>query len=95
VASASYTIIVPTPTFRLATGTYAGTQSVSINDAMAGATCDYSLTAGTASTTPTTSSTQYTGTISMSGTSVLESLCALTAARPEGARHRVGPRDLR
>ena len=75
VASAAYTITVPTPTFTPAAGTYANNQSVTISDATSGATCYYTLTAGTTGTTPTTSSTQYSNAISVTATSVLESLC--------------------
>jgi hypothetical protein len=51
---------VPTPTFSPGAGTYTSSQSVTISDAISGATCYYTLTAGTTGTTPTTSSTQYT-----------------------------------
>ena len=66
---------VATPTFSPAAGSYTGTQSVSISDSTSGATCYYTLTAGTTGTAPTTSSTQYTGAISVTATSVLEALC--------------------
>ncbi len=75
VASAAYTITVPTPTFSLAAGSYTGTQSVTIADATSGATCYYTLTAGTTGTTPTTSSIKYTSAISVTASSVLEALC--------------------
>jgi len=78
VASAAYTITVPTPTFSPAAGSYTGTQSVTIADATSGATCYYTLTAGTTGTTPTTSSTKYTAAISVTASSVLESLCTYT-----------------
>jgi hypothetical protein len=78
VATAAYTITVPTPTFSPAAGTYTSTQSVSINDSTSGTTCYYTLTAGTMGTTPTTSSTRYTGAISVAVTSVLESLCTFS-----------------
>ena len=48
-----------TPTFSPAAGTYSGAQSVTISDATSGATIYYT----TNGTTPTTSSTKYTGTI--------------------------------
>ena len=75
VASAAYTITVPTPTFSPAAGTYTSSQSVTISDATSGATCYYTLAAGTTGTTPTTSSTKYTSAISVTATSVLEALC--------------------
>jgi hypothetical protein len=78
VVSATYTITVPTPTFSEGTGTYGGTQPITISDATSGATCYYTLTAGTTGTTPTTSSTQYTSAISVTATSVLEALCTYT-----------------
>jgi RHS repeat-associated protein len=78
VASAAYTITVPTPTFSPAAGTYTSTQSVTISDATSGTTCYYTLTAGTTGTTPTTSSTKYTSAVSVTATSVLEALCTLS-----------------
>ncbi|MGB0065941.1 MAG: chitobiase/beta-hexosaminidase C-terminal domain-containing protein, partial [Terracidiphilus sp.] len=78
VASAAYTITVPTPTMSPAAGSYVGTQSVTISDATSGATCYYTLTAGTTGTTPTTSSTKYTSAVSVTATSVLEALCTLS-----------------
>jgi len=67
---------VPTapPTFSPKAGTYSGTQMVSINDAVAGATIYYT----TDGTTPTTSSPQFTGTPITVSTS--ESLKAVALA---------------
>ena len=72
-ASATYTNITQAsaPTFSVVGGTYSTAQSVSISDATAGATIYYT----TNGTTPTTSSTQYTGTaISVSTTETLEAM---------------------
>jgi hypothetical protein len=74
VASAAYTITslptVATPTFSPAAGTYNSAQSVGISDATAGATIYYT----TNGTTPTTSSTQYTGPITVSSTETLQAI---------------------
>jgi len=79
VATAAYTIsasTVATPTFSPGAGSYTSSQSVTINDATSGASCYYTLTAGTTGATPSTSSTRYTSAIAVTATSVLESLCA-------------------
>jgi hypothetical protein len=74
VASAAYTITslpaVSTPAFSPAAGSYNSTQSVSISDATSGAIIYYT----TNGTTPTTSSTEYTGAISVSLTQTLEAI---------------------
>ena len=72
VASATYTITatVATPTFSPAAGSYTSAQSVSISDATSGATIYYT-TDGTA---PTTSSTAYSGPITVSTTETLEAI---------------------
>ncbi|MGD0893178.1 MAG: chitobiase/beta-hexosaminidase C-terminal domain-containing protein, partial [Terracidiphilus sp.] len=74
--SASYTIapVLPAPTLSLAAGTYTTTQTVTISDATAGATFYYT----TSGTTPTTSSTKYTGAISISATEKLEAIAVET-----------------
>jgi hypothetical protein len=59
-----------TPTFSLASGTYTGAQSVTLQDATSGATIYYT----TNGTTPTTSSTAYTGPISVSASETLEAI---------------------
>jgi hypothetical protein len=78
VASAAYTISSPTPvstpTFSPAGGTYTSAQSVTISDATSGATIYYT-TNGTA---PTTSSTAYTGAITVSSTETLEAVAVVT-----------------
>jgi Chitobiase/beta-hexosaminidase C-terminal domain len=82
IASAAYTITsalspptVSTPTFTPPAGTYTSTQSVTLSDATAGATVYYT----TDGTTPTTSSTPYTGPIMVSGTETLEAIAAVTS----------------
>lgn len=76
VASAAYTInpntggTVATPTFNPPGGNYAGSQSVSIFSATAGATLYYTSNG----TTPTTASTVYVGPITVSVTTTLKAL---------------------
>jgi hypothetical protein len=76
IASATYTIppLDATPVLSLGTGTYTGTQKVTITDATAGATIYYT-TNGTA---PTTSSTVYTGPISVVTSETLQAIAAKT-----------------
>jgi hypothetical protein len=82
VASATYTIggtgagSASTPTFSPGTGTYTGTQSVTISDATSDATIYYT----TNGTTPTTSSTEYTGPITVSSTETLQAIAVATGA---------------
>ncbi len=61
---------VATPVFNPAAGTYTTTQSVTITDATSGATIYYT----TNGTTPTTSSTKYTGKITVSSTETIEAI---------------------
>jgi len=66
-----------TPAFTPAAGTYYGsTTKVGISTTTGGATIYYTVTAGTKGTTPTTSSTKYTGAIPLStvGTSTIEAM---------------------
>jgi Chitobiase/beta-hexosaminidase C-terminal domain/Legume lectin domain len=63
-----------TPTFSPAAGTYSGAQSVTISDASSGATVYYT----TNGTTPTTSSTKYTGPITVSSTETLHAIAVAT-----------------
>jgi len=74
--SASYVIqsSVATPTFSPAAGTYTSAQSVTISDVTSNATIYYT-TNGTA---PTTSSTKYTGSITVSSTETLEAVAVAT-----------------
>ena len=76
VATAAYTIdpVLPAPTFSPAAGTYTTSQSVTISDATAGTTIYYT----TNGTTPTTSSTKYTGAITVSATETLEAIAVET-----------------
>ena len=73
VTSAAYVIGLPTaatPTFSVAAGTYAAAQTVSIADATTGATIYYT----TNGSTPTTSSTKYTGAITVSASETIEAI---------------------
>ena len=75
--SATYTIndpVAAAPTFSLAAGTYSPGQSVSLSDATAGATIYYT----TNGTTPSTSSTKYTGTITVNATETIEAIAVAT-----------------
>ena len=65
---------VATPTFSPAAGTYSSAQSVTISDATSGATIYYT----TDGSTPTTSSTKYTGPIAVSSTEKLEAIAVAT-----------------
>jgi Chitobiase/beta-hexosaminidase C-terminal domain/Legume lectin domain len=78
VGSASYVIqsSVATPTFSPAAGTYSSTQSVTISDSTANATIYYT----TDGTTPTPSSTKYTGTITVSSTETLKAIAVATGS---------------
>ena len=71
IVAATYIIspVLPTPTFSSASGTYASSQSISIADAAAGTTIYYAI-----NHTPTTSSSVYTGPITVSATETLEAI---------------------
>ena len=62
------------PTFSPAAGSYSTSQAVTISDATAGATIYYTIDG----TTPTTSSTKYTGAITVSATETLEAIAVET-----------------
>jgi N-acetylneuraminic acid mutarotase len=73
VASASYIINLPavaTPVFSVVSGTYTSAQTVSISDATSGAVIYYTSNG----TTPTTSSTVYTGPITVSSSETLQAI---------------------
>ena len=74
VATAAYTINLPaqaaTPTFSPVPGTYTASQSVTISDTTPGTTIYYT----TNGTTPTTSSTVYSGPITVSSSETLEAI---------------------
>jgi hypothetical protein len=76
VASAAYTIapMLPAPAFSLAPGTYTTSQTVTFSDATAGTTIYYT----TNGTTPTTSSSVYSGAITVSATETLEAIAVET-----------------
>ena len=63
-----------TPTFSPAAGTYASAQSVAIGDSTIGATIYYT----TNGSTPTASSTEYSGPIAVSSTEILEAIATAT-----------------
>lgn len=77
VGSATYTIAAPTPTLSPAAGTYAfGDPSVNVTlaDSDPSATIYYTLTVGTTGTTPTTSSSVYSGPIQVNSTDTVEAM---------------------
>jgi hypothetical protein len=88
VASAAYTIssslpLASTPEFSPVPGTYSSGQSVTISDATSNATIYYT----TDGTTPTTSSTEYTGPIAVSSTETLEAIAAATGDANSGVAY--------
>jgi uncharacterized repeat protein (TIGR03803 family) len=76
VASATYTIKsqAATPEFSVNTGTYTSAQTVTITDTTGGASIYYT----TNGTTPSASSTKYTGAITVSSTETLEAIAVTT-----------------
>jgi general stress protein 26 len=74
VGSAAYVLQAATPAFSVPAGSYPATQSVTLSDATSGATIYYT----TNGSTPTTSSTRYTGPISVKVTTTLNAIAAVT-----------------
>ena len=72
VASVTYTLLTQTatPTFNPTPGAYISTQSVTISDTTSGATVYYTLDGST----PTTSSTKYTGPVSITASATLKAI---------------------
>ena len=70
VASQSYVVNAPAPTFSIAAGTYTSVQSVTLSDALSSAAIYYT----TDGTTPTSSSTKYTGAISVSASETITAI---------------------
>ena len=74
VATAAYTIasVLPAPTFSLAAGNYTTAQTLTITDAVPGTTIYYT----TNDASPTTSSTKYTGPITISSSEAVAAFAA-------------------
>ncbi len=71
-ASATYTLKVPPPSFAPGAGTYKGAQSVTLSDTMPGASLYYTVNGST----PSTSSTLYTGPISITASKTVKAIAA-------------------
>jgi Chitobiase/beta-hexosaminidase C-terminal domain/Fn3 associated len=73
VASGTYTLKVPSPTFNPPAGTYKGAQSIAIADALPGVSIYYTVNGAS----PTTSSALYTGPILISSTRTIKAIAAV------------------
>ena len=73
---------VATPVISLAAGTYVGAQTVTITDSTSGSKIYYTL--GTTGTTPTTSSTLYSGAITVPSSMTLEAMATATGDTQSG-----------
>ena len=80
VASATYTIRVAAPVLGPASGTYSAPVTVTITDSTPGATIFYTADGST----PTTSSTRYTGPISVTRTTTIRAMAAATGMTNSG-----------
>jgi hypothetical protein len=90
VGSATYSIAAVTPTFSPAAGTYLTSQSVTISDTTPGATIYYT----TNGTRPTTSSSVYSGPITVSATETVEAIAVATGLSNSAvgtAAYSIGP----
>jgi len=74
VATGTYTLVTGTPAFSPAAGSYSGSQTVTISSVTPSATIYYT----TNGTTPTTSSTVYSGPIAVSTSETVEALATYT-----------------
>jgi hypothetical protein len=70
VASATYGVTAPSPTFSVAAGNYTSTQTVSLSDTIPGVSIYYT----TNGATPTTSSAKYSTPISVSATTTIQAI---------------------
>jgi Chitobiase/beta-hexosaminidase C-terminal domain/Right handed beta helix region len=79
------TYIVATPSISLGTGTYTGTQEVTISDSTAGSSIHYT----TDGTSPTSSSPSYTGPISIAVSSLVQAIAVLEGSESGVASSRL------
>src|SRR5204862_186564 len=80
VATATYTILqpAPAPTFSPPAGTFVGPQTVTVSDSASGATIYYT----TDGSTPTTSSTRYTGPIAVNQSMTIRAIATASGFVP-------------